>query len=264
MKTLLYLFLGLIQGVTEPLPISSSGHLVILKNIFNIDILKDLNFEIIVNFGSLIAIVLVYRKEIKKLLVNSFIHLKTKSAATKKDFRYVLLVILATIPAGTLGYIIKENSEELLTTPFIVGAALLFTALFLFSIKNIKGTKTDHKITVGDALRIGFFQAVALIPGISRSASTLTGALLSDLERKTAIKFSFMLYIPISIASFILGVTDINDLGSSWGYYLIGLLAATVATYFTTKWFINIVQKGKLGYFAIYCLILGIITILFI
>ena len=180
------------------------------------------------------------------------------------DYRYVLLVALWTIPAGIIGFISKSKIEDMLTTTAIVGISLIFTSVFLFSISKMKGEKKDDQISYTDALKIGFFQVLALIPGVSRSAATLTGSMLSDLDRKTAVKFSFMLYIPISIASFILGVMDINNLAELWYCYILGMFAATVATYYATNWFIDLVKKGKLVYFAIYCLLIGIITILFI
>ena len=264
MDALSYVILGIIQGITEPLPISSSGHLIIFQKLFNFEALRDLNFEIIVNFGSLLAILIIYQKELKELFSSFFRYLKNKDKKDYNDYRYVLLVALGTIPAGIIGFISKDKIESMLTTTAIVGISLIFTSVFLFSISKMKGRKKDKEISYIDALKIGFFQVLALIPGVSRSAATLTGAMLSDLDRKTAVKFSFMLYIPISIASFILGVTDISNLADLWYCYILGMFAATVATYYATNWFIDLVKKGKLVYFAIYCLIIGIVTILFI
>jgi undecaprenyl-diphosphatase len=258
-----YLILGIIQGITEPLPISSSGHVIIFKHLINASVLNDLNFEIIINFGSLIAIIYMFRDDILKLIRNGFNYLKTKDKKYKDDFKYIKLLILATIPAGVMGVLFKDKIASILSGVKIIGLGLLITALFLYSIKSIKGRKEDNEIGYKDALVIGLFQALALIPGISRSGSTIVGAMLHDLKRSTALKFSFLLYIPISIAALISGLKDITNL-NLWFPYLLGMIASAVMTYFVTKWFMKLMEKGKLMYFVIYCLIVGLLVIFFI
>jgi len=264
---LLYLLLGFIQGLTEPIPISSSGHLVIFKNIFDLDALKDLNFEIFVNFGSLIAIIIVFRKDIAKLFWDFINYIKTKDTKYKSGFRYVLLVALATIPAGVCGLVFNDFIEKYLNNVKYVGIALLVTALFLFLIRKLKGKKDDNQITIKDAIEIGLFQVIALLPGISRSGATLVGGMFSGLKRETAFKFSFMLYIPISFATMILGVKDVAESGmdlSLLTYYILGAIVACIVTFYSTKWFKGIMLKGKLIYFVYYCLIVGTLVILFL
>ncbi len=264
---LVYIILGIIQGFTEPIPVSSSGHLVIFQNLFNLDALNDLNFAIFSNFGSLIAIIIVFRKDIWKLFKDFIYYIKTKEAKYKSGFKYVLLVVIGTIPAGICGLLFNDVIEKYLSNVKYVGVALLVTALFLFLIRKLKGKKDDREITVKDAIQIGLFQVVALLPGISRSGATLVGGMFSGLKREAAFKFSFMLYIPISIATMILGVKDTIEVGidvSLLMNYILGAIAAAIVTFFATKWFKDIMLKGKLIYFVYYCLIAGALVILFL
>lgn len=263
----IYLILGIIQGFTEPIPVSSSGHLVIFKNIFNVEALNDLNFEIFANFGSFIAIVILFRKDIIKLIKDFFLYIKTKKQEYKSGFKYCLLIIVGTIPAGLAGLIFNDFIDQYLSNVKYVGIALLVTALFLFLIRKLKGNKEDEEITWLDAIKIGLFQVVALLPGISRSGATLVGGMFSNLKRETAFKFSFMLYIPITLATMVLGVKDVAETGIESSLllsYILGSIAACVITFFTTKWFKGIMLKGKLIYFVYYCLIAGTLVILFL
>lgn len=262
-----YILLALIQGFTEPIPVSSSGHLVIFKNIINMDVLNDLNFEIILNFGSLIAIIIFFWKDIKEIIKDFFLYIKTKEKKYISNFRYALLIIIGSIPAGIIGLLFKDEIEELLGGVKIVGIALLVTALCLFLIRNIKGTKEDKNITPLDALCIGLFQAVALLPGISRSGATIVGGMFRNLKREAAFKFSFMLYIPISFATMILGVKDLVKANISinlWACYIACMIITGIITYISTKWFNGIIKKGKLIYFVWYCLIVGTLVIIFL
>lgn len=264
---LMYIFLGILQGITEPIPVSSSGHLVIFKSILSNNALNDLNFEIIVNFGSFIAIVIFFWNDIKALIIDFFKYLKTKEKKYYDNFKYCWLIVVGTIPAGLFGILFKDKIEELLKTPKIVGASLIITAGFLYLIRNIKGTKADKEITFKDALIIGLFQVVALFPGISRSGATLVGAMFLGLKRDTAFKYSFMLYLPISLATMALGTKDLissNIDTSLLISYLCSMIVSGVVTYFSTKWFNKIVKNGKLIYFFYYCLIVGICVLIFL
>lgn len=267
LQILQYVFLGVIQGFTEPIPISSSGHLLIFKNLFNFDMLNDINFEIVVNFGSFIAICFLYRKEIFKIISDFFSFIKTKNNEYKENYKYAWLIVIGTIPAGLFGFIFKDKIDELSNNVKLVGIALLITAFALFLIKDAKGKKEKKDITIFDSIVIGLFQVIALFPGISRSGSTVVGATFRDLKRESAVNYSFMLYLPISLATMLLGVKDLIEtpnINSLMIPYLLGMIASCIITYFSAKWFINIMKKGKLGYFSIYCLIAGILVILFI
>ena len=255
-----YLILGVIQGFTEPLPISSSGHLRIFKSIFNSEILSDMNFEIIVNFGSLIAILFLYRKEIFNIIKDFFLYLKTKNKKYEFNYKYVFLIILGTIPAAISGLFIKDIIEKYFTTK-LVGLMFIITALLLFMVKDIRGNKNTYDMTWKDALKIGIFQILALFPGISRSGATVVGGMESNLTRETSLNYSFMLYIPISLASIILGIKDLISSSSNLLLpYMISMIVSCISTYFSAKLFINIFKKGKLIYFSIYCFILGLLT----
>lgn len=264
---IIYIILGLVQGFTEPIPVSSSGHLLIFKNIFNNDELNNLNFEIFSNFGSLIAIIILFRKDIVTLIKDFFTYIKTKNKVYKDGFNYCMLIVIGTIPAGLVGLFANDFIEEKLTNIKFVGIALLVTAFFLFLIRKLTGYKTDKQLTPVDALKIGLFQAVALLPGISRSGSTIVGGMLNGLTRETAFKFSFMLYIPISLAAMLLSLKDIISNGIETSLlinYIIGGTIAGILTYFSTKWFKNIMVKGKLIYFVYYCLIVGLLVLIFL
>ena len=206
-----YIFLGIIQGITEPIPISSSGHLVIIKNLLDFNALNDLNFEIIVNFGSLIAILIIYRKKIAELIGDFFKYLKTKELKYYNHYKYCWLIVIGTIPAGILGLIFKDKIDLISSSVKLIGVALLITAVALFIVRKINGNKSDKEITYKDSIIIGLFQAVALIPGISRSGATMVGGLFRDLKKETALDYSFMLYIPISVATMVLGVKDLIE-----------------------------------------------------
>jgi undecaprenyl-diphosphatase len=266
MILLKYILLGIVQCFTEPLPISSSGHLLIFKSLLNIST-NDINFEIIVNFGSFIAISLIYKKEIIKIISDFFKYIKTKENKYKENYKYSYLIIIGCIPVGILGLLLKDKIDLISGNIKLVGIALLITSLALYMIKDINGKKEKKDITFIDAFIIGLVQTIALLPGISRSGSTIVGGMVRNLNKETAVNYSFMLYLPISIATLILGIIDliktpnINELILP---YTTGMLISFIVTYITTKWFINIVKNGKLIYFSLYCLITGLIVILFI
>lgn len=268
MNLLKYILLGILQGFTEPLPISSSGHLVLAKNLFNTNMINDVNFEIIVNFGSFIAIVLIFWQDIIRLIKSFFTYIlkKEKRASLHNDFHYCLLIIIGTIPVGLAGVLLKDKIDELSGNMTILGIAFIITAIMLFIVKNSKGKKEDNDITIKDAITIGLIQMIALMPGISRSGSVLVGCLLCGLSRKSSLKYTFMLYLPVSIASMLLGVKDLMETGISSSLlisYFLGGCAACVVTYYSYKWLSKIVQNGRLWKFSIYCFLLGIFILIY-
>lgn len=264
MNLLKYIILSFVQGFTEPLPISSSGHVRILKTIFNDKIFSDLNFEIIVNFGSLLAVLFFYRKEIITIITDFISYIKTKDNKYKTNYQYAINIIIGTIPVIIVGFLIKDIIESYFSVRFI-GLALIMTSFLLLMVNNKNGYKTKREITIKDALIIGFYQVIALLPGISRSGTTLVGALNQDLTKESAINYSFMLYIPVSIGSMILGISDIikdNNLTNLLLPYSISLIISSITTYYSIKLFINITKKGKLIYFSLYCLTVGLLVFL--
>lgn len=267
MNIITYIILGIIQGITEPIPVSSSGHIFLFKNIFNTNIFNTLNFEIISNFGSFIAIFIIFWKDIKELIVAFFSYIFKKDTRKKYEtkFRYALFVILSTIPVGITGFLFKDKLESLYSLKGLA-IAFLITALALFIVRNIKGTKDDADIKLKDALLIGLFQAVTIIPGISRSGTVLVACLLCNLKRDTALKYTFMLYFPVSVGTIILGVSDLantSELSSMLVPYLAGMIAAGMVTFFSYKWLSNLVKKGSLWKFSIYCVILALFIFIY-
>jgi len=260
MEFLKYIILGIIQGLTEPLPVSSSGHIYLFKTIFNTNLFNSLNFEIISNFGSFIAIFIIFWKDIKKLIISFFTYIFStkKRKILINDFKYCLYIIISTIPVGITGLIFKDKvssySIKLLAISFLI------TAFSLFIVRNIKGHKNDNDITLKDAILIGIIQGITIVPGISRSGTVLVGCLLCNLSRVTALKYTFMLYFPVSVATMFVGVPDLlstTGLNTLIFPYLAGMLSAGIVTFFSYKWLSSIVKKGKLWKFSIYCIFLA-------
>ncbi len=267
MTLLKYIILGIIQGITEPLPISSSGHIYIFRHLFSVDIFNDFNFEIFVNFASFIAIFIIFRKDVFKLIKGFFEYIFKRTKKSYNDFKYCLMIIIGTIPVGILGIVLKDYLESFLfDRVYLVGIAFILTALLLLFVKNSKGKKEDYDITYKDAIIIGLLEAVALVPGISRSGTVLAACLLCSLSKDASLKYTFMLYFPVSIATMLLGVKDIIEVGinsSMLGYYLVGMVFSGIVTYFTYKVLSNIVRNGKLWKFSIYLIIVGILTLIY-
>ena len=175
-----YVILGLVQGVTEPLPISSSGHMIIFENIAGFTF-SDLNFKILVNFGSLIAILFYYRDLIKELAVGFFRYLFKKDKEQKYNFIYVLLVGLATIPAAVVGLILGDYIDSNLSSLLSVAVCLFFTGILLLYIHVQSKKANREKVTTKDALFMGFSQVIGLVPGISRSGVTTSFGVMNGL-----------------------------------------------------------------------------------
>ncbi len=265
MNIIKYIILGILQGITEPLPISSSGHLTLFKALFDTTIFESLNFEIIANFGSFIAIFILFYKDIVKLLKGFFKYIFKKDKNSKKEFLYCLCVIISTIPVGIFGLLFKDKIESI-TSILFLGFAFLITSLMLFIVRKFTGVKNDYDITIKDAIIIGLFQAVTIMPGISRSGTVLVACLICGLKREAALKYTFILYFPVSLAAMLLGVKDLaltpnlNDLILP---YAMGMFSSLVVTFFSYKWMADWVKKGKLVYFSIYCLLLALFIFIY-
>ena len=267
-ELLKYMFLGFIQGFTETIPVSSSGHLMIFKRLISLEVDFD-TLAVVTNFGSLLAIIILFRQDIIELIKCFFGYLKTKEEKYKSGYKYCWLIVLGCIPAGLMGLLVSKLDvfAKIENNIKIVGLSLVITAILLFIIRNFKGKKGDYDITVKNALMVGFFQILGLFPGISRSGSTIVGGIKKKIKRDTAFKYSFMLYIPISVAAMLLEIGNI--LNSSLTveiliYYFVAFLISLIVTFLVTKWFREIVNKGKLIYFVIYCTVVGCLVILFL
>lgn len=262
MDLIKYIIIAIIQGITEPLPVSSSGHMYLFKKIFNTNMFNDLNFEIICNFGSFLAILFLFRKDVIKLLKEFFVHIfnKNKRKETKKSFLYCLYIIISTIPVTISGILLKNFIEKKLADVKILGFAFLLTALSLYIVRNIKGNKNDNDITLKDAIIIGLFQMFTILPGISRSGTVLVACLIRNLKIDSALKYTFMLYFPVSIGAMILGINDLINIPNFnllLTPYLVGMCVSLMITLLSYKWLNNLVKNGKLIYFAYYVIFLA-------
>lgn len=265
MEILKYLLLAVVQGLTETIPVSSSGHLMIIKKLISLNV--DFNtIAILTNLGSLIAILIIFWKDIVSLIKSFFKYLSTKEVKYKNEYYYCWMIVLGCIPAGLCGLIVSklELFAKIENNIKIVGLSLIITAILLFIIRNFKGKKEDKDIKVKEALIVGCFQILGLFPGISRSGSTIVGGMTGGLKRDTAFKYSFMLYIPMSIAAMGLELLDIEFTSSLILPYTLSIIVSCIVTLLVTKWFRKIVNEGKLIYFSIYCLIVGLLVILFL
>ena len=264
MELLKYIFLGFIQGLTETIPVSSSGHLLIFKQIMDVNIDFD-TIAILTNFGSLIAIIILFWNDIISIIKGFFNYLKGNKDS-KNDFNYALMIVIGCIPAGLVGLLVSyfDVFDKIENNVKIVGLSLIITAILLFMIRNFKGKKSDDKIGFKEALTVGLFQILGLFPGISRSGSTIVGGMFQGLKRDTAFKYSFMLYIPMSLAAMVLEFKDLALKSELIIYYISAIVVSLIVTLLVTKWFRRIVNNGKLIYFSVYCMIVGTLVLLFL
>lgn len=251
------LLLGILQGLTEFLPVSSSGHLEIGHALLGVDTSNNLLFALVVHFATVLSTVVVFRKDITELLKGLL------AFKWNDETIYVSKLIVSSVPVLILGLLFQDEIEQLFTSNLIlVGSMLLVTAILLSLTHFAK--KTDGKITFFKAIIIGIAQALAVIPGISRSGATIATGLLLGSKRENVAKFSFlMVLIPILGAAFLdlagNKITTSNDISTLT--LLIGFISAFVSGLFACAWMIKIVKRGKLIYFAIYCMVIGLIAI---
>lgn len=270
---IIYGILGAIQGFSEPIPISSTGHLVIFRNIFEkfnliVPQLNDVTFDVIVNTGSLVAITYYYRRDITRLFTTfiKYIQKPKKRALYLAEFRYCILLIVATVPGATGGLLFKDKIEISFSNSKLAGCSLLITAIFLLFIHKFgyQGKRSYKKLNLFDALRMGIFQLLALFPGISRIGITLAGGMIGGLSSQTARDFSFLMFIPISMGAIILKFKEIIILDSLLIPYLIAFIISGFTTYLAINLLFKLLKKRKIIVFSRYCLIIGILVILFL
>lgn len=256
--------IGLVQGFTEPIPVSSSGHVMIVSEILGLGE-QGFTFAILTNTASLLAILFIYRQDIVRLLSNSINYIKTKESRYKSDFRFVCFIVIGTIPAGVLGILLKDLISDKVRMETI--AIMLFiTGIAIWLIRNRQGSKGEGEISAKDAFLVGLGQAAALTPGISRSGATIISAVAVGMKQDTALRFSFMLYIPVSLGGVVLGLTDFvgdPNKGDLAIPYLSAFIATLFMTYFAMKWFMGIMKNGKLVYFTYYCFLVGVLLLIF-
>ncbi|RXZ79665.1 undecaprenyl-diphosphate phosphatase [Paenibacillaceae bacterium] len=264
-ELLKYAFLGILQGATEPIPISSSGHLIIAQELLGIHI-EGLSFEILVNFASLIAVLYVFRKDIIRVIANSWRFLRTRDHDAKSDFMFAVYVVAGSVPTALIVFLLGDAVGHLKSTKMI-GFTLLLTGIALWLIRNLRGKKADGDLKLKDAILVGIAQGIAILPGISRSGSTIVASMAAGMKRDTALRYSFFLYIPVSFGAMILSVKDMAaDPGLSEKIlpYSVAFLCSLVASLIALRWFIGIMAKGNLLGFAIYCWIVGTAVLIFL
>ena len=254
------LILGLIQGLTEYLPVSSSGHLEMGNAILGVEMKENLTFDVLLHVATVLSTLVVLWSEIDWIMRGLF------KFQMNAETKYFLNIVVSMIPVGIVGLLFKDQIEKLFTgNLLLVGCCLMVTAILLIFTYFAKPRQKEHLSWI-DALIIGIAQAIAVLPGISRSGSTIaTGLLLGNKKEKLA-QFSFLMVIPpilgqalLSSIKFLKGDEDFGGVGTL--PLLVGFVAAFLSGCMACKWMINIVKKGKLVYFGVYCAIVGIIAV---
>ncbi len=250
--------LGIVQGLTEFLPVSSSGHIEIFKEILNFsyDSENGLFFTLILHLATAMSTLIYFWVDVKKIIYSLF--------KLKKDenFNFSLMIIVSMIPAGLVGFFFENKINQLFNgNLLLVGSMLIITSILLFVSDKINNLKKE--LTVLNAFVIGIAQALAILPGISRSGSTIATSLFLGINRDLAAKFSFLMVIPIIVGSSLKMIIYDNLVFEEVIVinYIVGFLSALISGYYACKWMILLVRKSKLFYFSIYCLIVGLISI---
>jgi len=263
------IILGIVQGITEFLPVSSSGHLVILPFFLNwqLPVKETFIFNVLVQIGTIFAVIYYFRKDLVDIIREFFTQLFAGTPFASHDARMGWLIILATIPAGVAGLFFADVVEEAFASPLVAGVMLLVTAVVMLLAEVISqklGNVED--ITIKTALSMGFMQILAMFPGISRSGSTISGGMYTHLRREAAGKFSFLMSIPIMLAAGVLStyqmVTEVPDLGEFLPIMAVGFVTAMVVGYIAIRWLLKFLVRNSLVYFSTYCFLVGTITIL--
>ena len=262
MDTLQAFLLGLIQGLTEYLPVSSSGHLTIVSNLFGINGEDNLTFTVAVHVATVLSTLAIFWKQVVWIFKDLF------KFQWNEGTRYAACIVVSMIPVGVVGVFFKDYIEEIFGSGlFIVGCMLLLTALLL-AFSYYAHPRQKEKISFFDALVIGLAQACAVMPGLSRSGSTIATGLLLGNKKESLAQFSFLMVIPPILGEALLDVMKASKEGFasvagdiSATALIVGFITAFVFGCLACKWMVDIVKKGKLIYFAIYCAIVGLITI---
>ena len=277
MSLLQAIFMGLIQGLTEFLPVSSSGHLAIFQQLFHMEE-ADMFFDVLLHLGTLVAVFIVYYKDIWKMIcegcsiirdacINISIFFKNISREEKKPYlrvvnnsyrKFVMLVIVSTIPTGVIGYVARDLVSMASQILIVPGICLIITSILLFIADRAPdGGKTPKNVTYTNAFVVGITQGIATLPGISRSGTTITACLLSGYSRKFAVKYSFIMSIPAILGALVLEMKDVDFsavTGSMAVNYLVGTIVAGIVGYICIKTMLVVVRKKKFTVFSIYCL----------
>lgn len=270
MSLLSSILLGLIQGVAEFLPISSSGHLAIAENLLSMSGASEVPkfFDVLLHLGTLLAVFVAYWDDIRDMVVEFFGGVRdlahhTTPVPVPPARRMILLIIVGTLPLFAV-LPIKDLVEGLSDNMYFVGGALIVTGFLLFASDRVKkGRKTEKSATMLDVLLVGVAQAIATCPGISRSGTTITAGCFLGFDRKFAVRYSFLMSIPAILGANILSIKDALEtvIWADVPVYLVGVLVSAVVGYACIRLLKMIADKGKFGFFAYYCWAVGVLTI---
>ena len=273
MSLLSSILLGVIQGVAEFLPISSSGHLAIAEHLLGMSGASDIPefFDVLLHLGTLVAVFVAYWDDVRDMVVEFFCGVRDLARGSTPTpvppaRRMILLIIVGTLPL-LIVLPIKDLVEGLADNMYFVAAALLVTGCLLFASDRVrKGRKTEKSATMVDVLLVGVAQAIATCPGISRSGTTITAGCFRGFDRKFAVRFSFLLSIPAILGANILSLKDAVEAGIIWAdvpVYLVGVVVSAVVGYACIRLLKMIADRGKFGAFAYYCWAVGVLTLIF-
>lgn len=271
MTILQAIILGIMQGLTEFLPVSSSGHLVLVEHLLGVPVTDDITFEVFVHFGTLLSVVVVLGKdivEVSKSFLAAVIGMKlTKKYYQENEyFRLGVYILLASIPAAVVGIRYEDEISAAFTDPKLVAVMLIFTGMILY-LTRLARPAEPRKMGLLQAFLVGVAQAVAIIPGISRSGSTMSMAMYLKVSPFQAARFSFLLSVPVIAGATVLKTGDLISGGFTFSYMvpiLVGTMVAFFSGYVAIKFLFQIIEKGRFGFFAYYCLIVGTLGIIFI
>ncbi len=256
---------GLVQGLTEFLPISSTAHLIFTEKLLGHSF-PGLAFEIYLHLASVLAVIVFYRNDILQLIRHSVSWLMHRRDEDLPHFRFALMIVIATVITGVIGVSVKDWLDDSIKSLTVMGCSLIVTGIFLFIIERIRSGEGRGMAAMrwSDSLWVGLGQAVAVIPGISRSGSTLVAALWVGLERETAVRYSFLLAIPVIAGSSVIGLKDATsgDFGLSAGVLAVSFVVSFFASLAGIIWLLNFVRKQRLTWFAAYCLVVGTIAVI--
>jgi len=263
-ETIVPIFLGVVQGLTEFLPVSSSGHLVILQKMTGINS-PALLFDICVHVGTLLAVLLFFYRHILDMITSicrapgKILNSSWQCVKDDPHLKMALLIILGTIPTGLMGLFFRKQADILFGSISLTGMMLIITGCFLLITRFVKsGSRTIETLTVWDALFLGVIQGLAIIPGISRSGATITAALFIKMDRPLAGRFSFLLSIPSILGALVLELKEpVGESVFSYPMIFIASLVSFVVGYFALRLLLHVVDQGRLYYFSPYCMVVG-------
>jgi undecaprenyl-diphosphatase len=248
--------LGVVQGLTEWLPISSSGHLVIMQDLLGLQPDQNIVFDLAVHLGTLCAVLAFFRKELSRIVLAVFTRRPLVGSQEAALRMLAALLLIGTIPAGVVGVLFSDSIEKVFDLR-LVGLALLANACFLFAFERVGSEGSRKSARLLDAIVIGLFQAVAIVPGISRSGSTIGGGMLRGLERETAAVFAFLLSVPTLIGAFAVGAVTLENADATLTTIIVGFAVAFAVGLVSIEYLLKAVRSKKLWVFAVYCAIVG-------